>query len=91
MFEKIGKWLLNSSLIHLTISAILVAGLIFATLYTQRAWDYINLSNNPPELKDFKNGIQNHLVWDIEGQCYFVRPFTENTVYLVTVPDCNRK
>lgn len=91
MFEKIGKWLLSSSLFHLTISAILVAGLIFATLYTQRAWDYINLSNSPPELKDFKNGIQNHLVWDIEKKCYFVRPFTDNTVYLIKVPDCDVK
>jgi hypothetical protein len=91
MLEKIGKWLLNSSLVHLTISAILVACLIFATLYTQQAWDYINRTNNPPDLKDFKNGVQNHLVWDIEGLCYFVRPYTDNTVYLVTVPDCNRK
>ena len=91
MFEKIGKWLLSSSLLHTFLSVVLIAGLISATLYTQRAWIFINHSNNPPELKDFKNGIQNHLVWDIEGGCYFVRPFTESTVYLVAVPDCNRK
>ena len=91
MFGKIVKWLSNSSLVHFLLSVVLVSGLIFATLYTQRAWDYINHTNNPPVLEDFKNGIQNHLVWDIEGLCYFVRPYTENTVYLVTVPDCNRK
>jgi len=45
---------------------------------------------NPPELKEFKGGIQNHLVWSIEGTCYFVRPSTSQTVYLVSVPDCNK-
>lgn len=91
MFEKIGKWLINSFILHIIISMILVSGLIFATLYTQQAWEYVNTSKNPPELKDFKNGIQNHLLWSIEGNCYFVRPFTDNTVYLVSVPDCDRK
>lgn len=45
---------------------------------------------NPPELQQFKGGIQNHLVWSIDGTCYFVRPNTTATVYLVTVPDCNK-
>jgi hypothetical protein len=43
---------------------------------------------NPP-LREFKGGIQNHLVWDIKGQCYFVRPAT-NTVYLIRVDDCDK-
>jgi hypothetical protein len=90
MLEKIGKWVLNSSLLHIILSTALIAGLIFATLYTQKAWNLINLNNNPPELKEFKGGVQNRLVWDIEGTCYFVRPFTDKTVYLVSVPDCNR-
>ena len=42
-------------------------------------------------LKDYKDGIQNHLVWSISGQCYFVRPNDDVTVYLVKVPDCDRK
>ena len=43
---------------------------------------------NPP-LKEYEGGIQNHLVWDIKGQCYFVRPAT-NTVYLIRVNDCDK-
>jgi hypothetical protein len=43
---------------------------------------------NPP-LTETKGGIQNHLVWDIKGQCYFVRPAT-NTVYLIRVEDCDK-
>jgi len=42
-------------------------------------------------LKDYKDGVQNHLVWSLKGQCYFVRPNDDVTVYLVPVPDCDRK
>jgi len=44
-----------------------------------------------PVLKDFKDGIQNHLTWSIKGECFFVRPNDEVTVYLVRVPDCDKK
>jgi glycerol uptake facilitator-like aquaporin len=43
---------------------------------------------NPP-LKEYEGGIQNHLVWDIKGQCYFVRP-ANNAVYLIRVNDCDK-
>jgi hypothetical protein len=45
----------------------------------------------PDTLKDFKDGIQNHLVWSIKGECFFVRPHAETTVYLIRVADCDRK
>jgi hypothetical protein len=44
-----------------------------------------------PELKDYKDGIQNHLVWSIKNECFFVRPHTEQTVYLIRVADCDKK
>jgi len=46
---------------------------------------------NTVEYKDFKDGIQNHLVWYINGECLFVRPQTELTVHLVRVADCDKK
>jgi|APGre2960657373_1045057.scaffolds.fasta_scaffold317311_2 hypothetical protein len=46
---------------------------------------------NTVEYKDFKDGIQNHLVWSIKGECFFVRPQTELTVHLVRVADCDKK
>ena len=46
---------------------------------------------NTVEYKDFKDGIQNHLVWSIKGECFFVRPQTESTVHLVRVADCDKK
>ena len=45
----------------------------------------------PDTLKDFKDGIQNHLVWSIKGECFFVCPHAEQTVYLIRVADCDRK
>ena len=48
-------------------------------------------SKSNTQLKDFKDGIQNHLVFSIKGTCYFVRPYDDVTVYLIPVPDCDRK
>jgi hypothetical protein len=45
---------------------------------------------HPTELKDFKGGIQNHLLWSNKGECYFVRPANGQTVYLIKVEDCNK-
>jgi hypothetical protein len=44
-----------------------------------------------PVLKDYKDGIQNHLTWSIKGECFFTRPNDDVTVYLVRVPDCDKK
>jgi len=48
--------------------------------------DYLH----PAELKEFKGGIQNHLVWSNKGECFFVRPATGQAVYLIKVEDCNK-
>jgi hypothetical protein len=55
------------------------------------AMAYIAKEYQPKELKDYKDGVQNHLVWSIKGECFFVRPHTETTVYLIRVVDCDRK
>ena len=52
----------------------------------------INEDRKPkPILKDYKDGIQNHLIWNIKGECYFVRPNDDITVYLIRVQDCDKK
>ena len=50
----------------------------------------VNQHLHPPELREFKGGIQNHLVWSNKGECFFVRPATGQTVYLIKVEDCNK-
>jgi hypothetical protein len=53
---------------------------------------YASTSTKQPEvLKEYKDGVQNHLIWDIKGKCYFVRPHSDLTVYLISVPDCDKK
>ena len=41
-------------------------------------------------LIDFEGGIQNHLVWSIDGSCYFVKPNGKTSVHLIALPDCNK-
>jgi hypothetical protein len=51
----------------------------------------IDITRKPPELKEFKGGVQNHLVWSAKGECFFVRPYSTETVYLIRVEDCDKK
>jgi hypothetical protein len=39
----------------------------------------------------YSDGVQNHLIWNIKGECYFVRPNDDVTVYLIRVQDCDKK
>jgi hypothetical protein len=48
-------------------------------------------SKTATPLKEYKDGIQNHLTWNIKGECFFVRPNDDVTVYLVRVQDCDKK
>ena len=66
----------------------LVAFLI--ALYGTATNGYLSGKQNEV-LKDYKDGIQNHLTWNIKGECYFVRPNDDVTVYLIRVADCDKK
>lgn len=52
---------------------------------------YKTLHETPETLKEFKDGVQNHLVWDVKGQCFFVRPHSDVTTYLIRITDCDKK
>lgn len=60
-------------------------------LYAYSMIEFTNNKKGAAPLKEFKDGIQNHLIWDIKGQCFFVRPNDDVTVYLVRVQDCDKK
>ena len=68
----------------------IVGYIVFMTCFFV-TMSYIARDSAPKELKEYKDGIQNHLVWSIKGECFFVRPHAETTVYLVRVVDCDRK
>jgi len=69
---------------------LLIETLVFIGVVVYLFW-MPPLHKDNPVLKDYKDGIQNHLTWSIKGECFFVRPNDEVTVYLVRVPDCDRK
>jgi len=64
-----------------------ISVLLFAMFIHQYTKDV----KKPEVLKDYKDGIQNHLVWDVKGQCFFVRPNDDVTTYLIRVADCDKK
>lgn len=65
--------------------------LVIAALFCFIYMGIASKSKPPEPLKEFKDGIQNHLVWSIKGECFFVRPDTDVTVYLIRVVDCDKK
>ncbi len=67
------------------IDAIIIIGLVYYFFFMTAP------TKENPALKEYKDGIQNHLTWSIKGECFFVRPNDDVTVYLVRVPDCDRK
>jgi hypothetical protein len=75
LLDKIKAINFAGYLLGVIIGSFIIAGVAF-------------FMDNPP-LKEFKGGIQNHLVWNIKGECYFVRPAT-NAVYLIRVEDCDK-
>jgi hypothetical protein len=81
MVTKLLNWIKEHYATGLIILVAVVASLLYSTY---------NSLKNPPDLENFKGSISNHLVWSIEGQCYFVRPYSSSTVYLIPVPDCNK-
>ena len=82
MWDKIKLY--GKPLIQLMIGIFIIA--IIGQAFSDR------LNNHTPEtLKEFKDGVQNHLVWSIKGECFFVRPHSDVTVYLIRVSDCDKK
>ena len=73
---------IKRNLVYICMTVVIVATLISTALMPQK---------KPELLKDYKDGVQNHLIWNIKGECFFVRPNDDITVYLIRVQDCDKK
>jgi hypothetical protein len=80
--NSIKNWISNHLLVIFLWLFVVVASVTILNL--------VNISKAPAEIGEVK-GVQHHLVWDVNGSCFFVRPATEKTNYLIPVPDCNKK
>ena len=84
MIEKIKSFFVTGiGLTILEIALLVVVAIVVIPLLPSQP--------QPPALKSFGDGIQNHLTWSIKGECFFVRPHTDETVYLIRVADCDKK
>lgn len=83
--KKIVDWFVNNLPLILLFSSFTI---VIVYVYSLPDREYTRQSE---PLKEFKDGIQNHLVWSLKGECYFVRPNDDVTVYLIRVNDCDKK
>ena len=83
MFSKLID-LINRRALSLFIICLLLSCLV--TIYSS-----IEVVKRPPILKNFGDGIQNHLVWSNKGDCFFVKPYNDDVNYLIRVQDCDKK
>lgn len=83
MMDKIYEWIGKHTI------GIVITLLLFICGYT--IYNLVEISRKPPVLEVIKDGVQNHIIWNIQGECYFVRPYAGQTVYLIRVEDCDKK
>lgn len=83
--KKIGEWFVKNFPVILVFSSFAI---LIAYVYSLPDKEF---RKDSEPLKEFKDGIQNHLVWSIKGECFFVRPNDDVTVYLIRVNDCDKK
>jgi hypothetical protein len=83
LFTKLKDWFNKNFITNSVIVLLVLSGL---TIY-----NLVDVVRRPPEIKDFKDGVQNHLVWSVKGECFFVKPYTDNMINLIRVQDCDKK
>ena len=83
MFEYIYNWIVKHFLV--ICSVMIVFG------YTFILFNLIDIVRKPAEIKEDKESIQNHLLWSVRGECFFVKPYADGMVNLIRVQDCDKK
>jgi hypothetical protein len=83
MFDKICAWVNNHTI---GLFVIALVGTCLATIIS-----LVEVVRKPPQLVSFnESSIQNKLVWSVKNECYFVRPYSADVVYLIRVQDCDK-
>lgn len=83
MFDKLYVWIGKNTIKILVLLIVISAGI---TVY-----NLVDVVRKPAPINVVEGSIQHHLVWSNKGECYFVRPYSTETVYLIRVNDCDKK
>jgi hypothetical protein len=83
MFDKIYTWVGKHAI------GLFVFAIIFTCVTT--ILNLVDVVRKPASINVNEGSIQNHLVWSNKGECFFVRPYSSETVYLIRVQDCDKK
>jgi hypothetical protein len=82
MLNKLYLWVGKNT------ATIILVLLIAASAIT--IFNLIEIVRKPTQITVVEGSIQHHLVWSLKGECFFVKPYSEDTVYLIRVKDCDR-
>lgn len=83
MFNKLYVWI-GKNVLTLLVVLVLISSLV--TIY-----NLIDVVRKPASIDVVEGSIQHHLVWSTKGECFFVRPYSNEVVYLIRVNDCDKK
>lgn len=83
MFNKIYGWITKHA-IGLFVFA------LFITCFTT-ILNLVDIVRKPASINVKEDSIQHHLVWSAKNECFFVRPYSSDVVYLIRVQDCDKK
>jgi len=75
---ELKKWIIKNSSFIFVISIIILANVLWYAL------------PKPPYNGKIEGVIQNHLVWSVSNECYFVKPLNTTDVLLVRLSDCDK-
>ena len=82
MLNKLYVWVGKNSMMVL-LSLLFLSSLIAII-------NLVDIVRKPPSINVIEGSIQHHLVWSNKGECFFVRPHSSETVYLIRVQDCDK-
>jgi hypothetical protein len=86
MLDSFIDWFkVNSTEVAIRVAIVLVFSAMGFAIF-----NLVDVVKKPPEVKEIKGSIQNHLTWSVKGECYFVQPYSNGTVYLIRVEDCDK-
>ena len=83
MKDKLYTWV-GKNVLNIT-GVLLILGLGLTVV------NLIDVVRKPAAIDVVEGSIQHHLVWSNKGECFFVRPYSTETVYLIRVQDCDKK